>query len=197
MSGPPPVNVLPIFIGCGAILASCLIVFCCIVILAPFKGNKDNQEAHKDIIPTEASAHQEKKPKETHPVIIEPVKPELSPRKSALPESPKIVPVSEKPVEPAKPKSKWIANASMNGTKEQPLVIAKFGFKIAEYRDAAVFNPTKAKKMIADREIALVVDTIAVAVESRAKGFTYFRLTEGAHEGDLFVAYDKDVIASK
>ena len=184
----------------GVLLVVVLIPLFAIGMLIAITSRVSNDRAQNDrppIKPLETKMEVQEPVKVTTPVERNPPRVEAEPTKPIEPEKPKIDSKPIVPVEPVKPKPKWSANATIGGTKLAPIVMAKFGFKIDEYRDASVFNPTKAKKMIADQEIALVVDAIAVAVETRAKGFAYFRPTEGKHEGQLFVAYDNSVIGNK
>jgi len=120
-------------------------------------------------------------------IPITPVKPQLEPIKPADPTL----------TEPVKPKSKWIANATVTGSKTKPIAMGKLAAMLEDYRDALAFNTPKAKKMISDGDIVIVTNMLPVCVESRARGFAYLRPTEGDSEGKLYVVKDLDAVPDK
>ncbi len=136
-------------------------------------------------------------PKPRPKAVVDPVftpGPDPTPTPTPSP-TPEPEPAPEKPAPtPAKPKATRTPNATITGGEIVPLVIAKQAADLDKYRDLYVFDSAKAKKMVKDGDIVLVSGALPVAVESRARGFAYFRPTEGEHEGKLFVARDKDVI---
>ncbi len=105
-------------------------------------------------------------------------------------------PVEPVPPIPVNPSPKWIANATISGTKARPATIAKPGYLDA-YREAFERGDTKAtKKLIADGDVVLVTTTLPVHVENRfGKNYANIRPTEGDYEGLLFMAWDIDAVA--
>lgn len=100
---------------------------------------------------------------------------------STQPTSAKTQP--KKPSTPPEP----TATHTLQATKAKPVAMATRADYLTGYTSAP--DSTAAKKMIADENVVVVSEPLAVAVEGDpVKGVAYLRPTEGPHKGKLFVA---------